>query len=198
MRNTCVSRIDDRERYGIQNGAVDNCSVVDGVPLDIERERGSLAQRSAHIAAVLLQQERRLLSGVRIPRIPEVVAEVVEGRPTEPVAAGLGEDLDAAGAERVVLGREGVGVDPNFADRLFRRKLAAAEAIDEDLAAIRTRRWSGQRLQVGRKIIRVVGERLQIVPPKHQGPGIFDGSVLTAGPAFSATVTCSDLAATWS
>ncbi len=53
----------------------------------------------------------------------------------ELVAAWLRQDLNAAIAEVFVLGREGVLVDPDLANRVLWRKAAAAEAINIDLAA---------------------------------------------------------------
>ena len=65
--------------------------------------------------------ERRLLGGVRIARVPEIVGEIVTDRASKLVAARLGKDLDAAKAELVVLGRKRVRVDPNFANGVFGR-----------------------------------------------------------------------------
>ena len=92
--------------------------------------------------------------------------------PAELVRARLGEDLDAAVAELVVLGRERILVDADLADRLFRRKLAAAESVDEDGAAVGAGRRPGQRLQVGGQIVGIVGERVQIGAAQHQRAGV--------------------------
>src|ERR1019366_51115 len=107
-----------------------------------------LTQRSTDRAAIFLQQKRRLLLRVGIPRIEDVVAEVEEGLAMQLIRAGLGEDLDAAVAQLGELGRERILVDAHFADRVLGRELTAAESVDEDLAAFRAGGGSGQRLQI--------------------------------------------------
>ena len=66
----------------------------------------------------------------------------------EVVGAGLGEDLNAAVAEAVVLGRKRILVDANFADGRFRRQLAAGESVDVDFTTIGSRGWTGEGLQL--------------------------------------------------
>src|SRR3954469_21317437 len=88
------------------------------------------------------------------------------------VGAGLREDLDSAVAEFVVLGREGVLIDANFTDRLLRGKLAAAEAIDEDGAAAGTCRGTGESREVGRQIVGIVRERVEIGALQDHRAGI--------------------------
>src|ERR1017187_3799145 len=63
------------------------------------------------------------------------------------IAARLGEDLDAAEAQPVVFGGERVLVDADFADGFLGRKLAAAEAIDINGAAVGSGAGAGERLQ---------------------------------------------------
>ena len=87
--------------------------------------------------------------------------------------------------EPVVFGREGILVDADFADGFLGRKLAAAEAIDIDLAAVGAGAGSGQRLQRVGQIVGIVGQRGQVFALDHQGGGVVvrlhaDGSV----PAF--------------
>src|SRR5207248_11475838 len=91
--------------------------------------------------------EVRLVGDERISRIEDAVAVVDGDGAAIPVRSGLGEDLDAAESEAVVLGGEGVLVDADLADRLLGRKLAAAEAVDIDLPAIGSGARSGERLQ---------------------------------------------------
>jgi hypothetical protein len=78
------------------------------------------------------------------------------------VAAGLGEDLDTAEAQLVVLRRKRVLVDPDLADGVLGRKLAAAEPIDEDRAAIGSGSRAGECLEIGREVVGIVGECVQI------------------------------------
>src|SRR5882724_9491150 len=100
--------------------------------------------------------EWRFLIGVSVPRIPEIVREIVADRPAEFVSARLGEDLDAAESELVILRRERVLIEPDLANRFLGRKLASAETIDENGATIRSGRRSGQGLQRLGEIVRVV------------------------------------------
>src|SRR5579862_4034195 len=114
------------------------------MPLDIERKRRAAAERAGQVSAILLQNKRGLLLRVRISRIPEAVAEIVESGTVKLVGPRLGEYFDAAVAELVVLRRERILIDADFADGLLRRQLAAAETIDEDLASGRSSRWPGK------------------------------------------------------
>lgn len=88
----------------------------------------------------------------------------------------ISEDLDAAEAELVVLGRERILIDADLADGVLGGDLAAAESIDEDGASIRTGGGSGERLEVGGEVVRIVGERLQVLSPQDDGAGV-GGSV---------------------
>src|SRR6266700_1641890 len=66
-------RIDDRQRYRIENDRVDDGTVVDRVSAHVKKERSSLVDRATQAAAVFLQQERRLLLSVGIARVPEIM-----------------------------------------------------------------------------------------------------------------------------
>src|SRR5215813_6379687 len=76
--------------------------------------------------------------GKRVAGIEGALAVVVTDAAADFVGAGLGKDLDAAEAQAVELGGEGVRVDADFADGFFGRKLAAGETVDVDRAAVRT------------------------------------------------------------
>src|SRR5580700_296314 len=104
----------------------------------------------------------RLLGRIGIARIPKVVAEIPLGCAAVLVIAGLGEDLDFPVAYLVVLGRKGILIDADLADGFLGRKLAAAEAVDEDGAAVGSGRRAGERLEVGREVVGVVGERIEV------------------------------------
>ena len=64
---------------------------------------------------------------------------ITHERAVQLVGAGLGEDFNAPVAKLVVLRREGVLVDADFADGRLWRELSAREAVDIDLSAIRDR-----------------------------------------------------------
>jgi hypothetical protein len=99
------------------------------------------------------------------------------------VGTGLGEDLDAAIAEAVVLRGEGILIDADFADGGFGRELAAGESIDVNLAAIGTCGGAGERGELVLQFVGIVGERVEIFAFDNDGAGIgvgssADGSVL--------------------
>jgi hypothetical protein len=158
-----------------------------------------LPNGTAQVAAQFVQREGRLLRGVRVTRVPEIVREIVAHRGVEFLRTGLGEDLDPAEAQLVELRRERILVDANLADRFLGRKLAATESVDENLAAIRPSRRPGQREQVclqGRQDCPT--ERRD---PRREAPArwrCLTRPVLTAGPARSCTVTCCVVEATFS
>ena len=84
-----------------------------------------LAQRTAERAAEVPQKERGLLTGIRIARIEDIVAEIEIHVSSKLVRAGLGEDLDASEAEPVEFRRKRVLIDSNFADRILGRECSA-------------------------------------------------------------------------
>jgi hypothetical protein len=59
-------------------------------------------------------------------------------------------------------GENGILVDANLADGILARQRAAGEAVDVNLTAARTSRWSGQRLQIGLQIVRIVRQRASV------------------------------------
>jgi hypothetical protein len=95
--------------------------------------------------------------------------------------AGLGEDLDASEAEAVVLGREGVLVDADLSDRFFGRQVAAAESVNEDLAAVGPCGGPGQGLKGIGEIVRIIRQRSEVVAFQHQGGGVVIGLDADAG-----------------
>ena len=79
------------------------------------------------------------------------------------IGAGLGEDLDTAVADAVVLGRKGVLVDADFADGGLWWKLAAGEAVDVDLAAVGAGGGTGERGEFAGKLVWIIGKGIQIL-----------------------------------
>src|SRR5204863_7536102 len=96
-------------------------------------------QRAATVTATHLLLKIRNASRCqeRISAVEHLVSEIEERLPAEFVGAGLREDLDPSEPHAVVLGRERVRVDANLADRFLWRKLAPAESVDVNLAAVR-------------------------------------------------------------
>ena len=107
-------------------------------------------QRSTEVEAVDLCTVRRPrgLGEQRIARVQALVVVLCEGLAVQQVAAGLGEDLDARETGTVVLRGKRIGVDPHLADTRLRRQASSGEAIDEELAATRAGRGTGQGLQL--------------------------------------------------
>ena len=95
-------RIDDAQCDGIECRAVDNGSIVCGVPADIHKERGALAHRAAEVPAVFPEQKRRLLLGVRITRVPKVLSEIEKSGAVKLIGSRPGQYLDPARADSVV------------------------------------------------------------------------------------------------
>ncbi len=83
------------------------------------------------------------------------------------IRAGLGEHLHAAVTELVVLGREGVLVDTDLTGGRLRRKLSAGEPVNVDLTAVRSGSGTGQCRKLGRKLIRVIRESVEVLPFNH-------------------------------
>ena len=63
---------------------------------------------------------------------------------------------------------EGILVDADFADRRLRRQLPGGESVDVNLSAVRPSRRSGQRLQLRRQLVRIVGERVEVFALQDQ------------------------------
>jgi hypothetical protein len=79
------------------------------------------------------------------------------------VGAGLGQYLDTSITRGVILSGEGILVDDDGADRRLGRQLAAAEAIDEDLASAGARSGTRQRRELVRQFVRVVGKGVEVL-----------------------------------
>src|SRR5205823_2995922 len=123
--------------------------------------------RAAQVAAEIAIGEIRLVVGEWIARIENAVAIVEIQGAAEAVGAGAGENLDAAEAQPVVFGGEGILVDADLANGFLGRQVAAAETIDIDGAAVGAGAGSGQRLQRVRKVVRIVGQGRQIFPAQN-------------------------------
>ena len=109
------------------------------------------------------------------------------------VGAGLGEDLDAAVAQAVVLGGKWILVDADFADRRLRRNLAAGESVDINLSAVGARRRTGQRLQFALQFVGIVGERVQVLALDDDGVGVVLGAVPIVFSASTCTCCCTSI-----
>src|ERR1039458_3357074 len=83
------------------------------------------------------------------------------------VGPRLGENVDAAIAQLVVLRREWVCIDPNLANSVFWRQITAAESINVDGATIRSGGRPGEGLEVRRQVVRIVGERIEVRSAQH-------------------------------
>ncbi len=131
-----------------------------------------LAERAADVGGDHPVGEIRLVGGDGVAGIEDTVAVVEPDAAANLIGARLGEDLDAAEAEFVVLGGEGILIDADFADGFLGRQLAAAEAIDINGAAVGSGAGPGERLQGIGEIVGIVGERGQIFAAQHECGGV--------------------------
>ena len=175
-----------RERGGVHDLRADDVQVVDVALLVIEKDRGFFAQRPADIAAELRRFiSRRVLTG---RKVLERVASVQPGGGAGQeelavplVGARLGQDLDAAVAEFVVFRGKRILIDADLADGRFRRKLAAGESVDVDLAAVGPRRRPGQGLQIGLQFVGIIGKRFEVFALDDDGAGVAGGIYVEGG-----------------
>jgi hypothetical protein len=168
----CAAKRKERQCLRIHRNCINNGPVIHPVLLGIDREGRPFSERATPIALELIQQKRGLVRRVRIPGIPECVAEIpLSGAPVL-IEAGLREDFDPAISQLVVLRRERILIDANFTDGLLGRQLPAAESIDEDGSAIGTGGGTGKRLQIRREIIRIVRQGIEVGSAQHQGARI--------------------------
>ena len=91
------------------------------------------------------------------------------------VCSWLGKNLDAAIADAVEFSRKRILVDADLANRRFRRQRSTGETIDVDLAAVRAGRGSCESGQLVRQLVRIVGERIEILALEHDRTGIASG-----------------------
>ena len=68
----------------------------------------------------------------------------------------------------VELRRVRIRIDADFANRRFRRQVAAGESIDINLPSARARRRPRHRLQLLRELVRIVRKRFQFFGMQHQ------------------------------
>ena len=94
--------------------------------------------------------------------VEDFVVVLSEERAVELVSAGLGEDFNAAVADVIELGGEGILIDANFADGRFRRELAAGETVDVDLTAIGASSGAGECGEFAGEFVGVVGEGVEV------------------------------------
>src|SRR5579864_6324999 len=135
-----------RSKIGIQRGRIDGGKFVNVAPGRVDEERCFLADRPTEVAVknvgvvAGLGREHEGIAGVedRVAVVEEKLAMIL-------VAARLGEYLNAAVAELVILRGKRVLVDANLANRRLRRKRAASESIDVNLTAVGTCGRAGQR-----------------------------------------------------
>src|SRR5437879_4930212 len=98
----------------------------------------------------------------RIPAVECCRGSGKEGLTVELVRPGLGENLNSPVTEPVVLRRKWILIDANLTNGRFRRECAGSEAIDVNLAAVRTCGRAGKRLKLGLQLIGIIGERFQV------------------------------------
>ena len=73
----------------------------------------------------------------------------------------------AAKADAVIFGREGIGIDADFANRGFGRETSTREAIDKELRSVGARRRAGKSVQLILQVIGIVGEHGEVFRFEH-------------------------------
>ena len=91
------------------------------------------------------------------------------------VSSGPRQNLDAAKAGAVVFGGERIGIDANLADGTFGGQGASAEAVDQELRTVRSRRGTGHGLKFRLEIIGIVGQTLEVALSEDEGAGVIGG-----------------------
>ncbi len=91
------------------------------------------------------------------------------------VSAGLGEDLNAAEADLIVLRGEGILVHADFADGGFGGKAAAGESVDVELGA-NVGIGAGNGLELLGELVGIVGEGVEVGALHDDGIAIFVGA----------------------
>src|SRR5260370_37074418 len=109
-----------------------------------------------------LRRSRRH-SSKRIATVKRRRGSREKGLAVELVGAGLGENLDAAVAELVVLRGKWILVDADFADGSFGRESSGGETVGINLTAVWAGRGAGKRLQFGLEFVGIIGERFEIL-----------------------------------
>src|SRR5262249_15895950 len=122
----CLDRI-LQQRRGIESYRLDERIVIHHAMSEVEEEGRAMAQRPAKVPIDKAVREIRLVVRVWIARVEDAVAIVYVQLAAVFLAAGFSEDLDAAHAQAVVLGRKRILVDADFTDRAFGWQPAAAE-----------------------------------------------------------------------
>ena len=158
-----------------QNRAVDDGTIGDIISPRVQEKRRCFAERTAEIAAILVQAEGRFAGRIRIPGVEGGVGEIVVEGAFEFFRARLGEDFDGAIADTIVLWREGILVDADLANGVFGRQVAAAEAVDKDGAAVGAGGRSGEGHEVGGEVFGLVAEGFEVLAAQHEGGGVVAG-----------------------
>ena len=122
----------------------------------------------------LVGRTRRLLQQ-RIPGVQELIVVLRQKITVKLVATRLGENVDASKPRTIVLRRKRIGVDADLADRRLRRQVAAGKAVDVDLSTHRPRCGAGERFQLLREFVGIVGKSRDLPSPHHDGVAVRTG-----------------------
>ena len=149
-----------------------NVLVLNVTPFNAEKERCFLVDRAANGSVVL----NAVIGGHRrqewVAGVEETVISHPEGPSVQYIGSRFGENLDASVADMVEFGGKGILVDANLADGRLGRERAASEAVDVNLAAVRSGCRPSQRRQFVRQLIRIVRQRVQVLAFKNDGAGV--------------------------
>ena len=157
---------------GIHVGGVGDGVVRDIPAIEFEHEGRPVVDGAAEVPAEHAVGIVRLVGGQGVARVEDAVAVVQTQSAAVFVGTRLGQDFDAPETQPVEFRGKRIGVDADFANRFLGGQLAAAEAVDVDLSAVRPGARPCQGLQRVRQVVGIVRQRLQVFAPDHQLGGV--------------------------
>ena len=153
----CLVERDLREA-GAEDYSTHDGGILDVPAKYVEEERRFLVNGTTDVPVVELGMIRRFLDREGVPGVERRGIAIGKGLAVKLAEAGLRGDFDAAVAELVVFGGERILVDPNLQDRVLGRELAAGEAVNINLPAVRSRSRPGECLEFSLQLVRIIRE----------------------------------------
>ena len=147
---------------GVENHRVDDGVVHRVLPEDAGEDGSGLGEGPVQVAVEHVGVIGRLRGDEGVGSVERRVVALHPEVAVQLVGAGLGEDLDASEAQRVVLRRVGILVDADLADGGFGRQLSAGESIHVELRA-GLGIGAGDGLELRLHFVGIVGEGAKIV-----------------------------------
>jgi hypothetical protein len=160
---------------GIEDEDVDDRVVGGTLVPDLGEFGRVLGQGTVEVTPQFKGMVRRLGGDERIAGVEIGFVDLGEVIAMPGIGARLGENLNAAEADLVILRGVGVLIHPDFADGVFRRKAAAGKSVDVEIGSgvgIR----AGDHLELLGQLIGIVGERVEVGAFEDDGVAILIGA----------------------